>query len=90
MARGKFDPSLNWRELAFYDAVAEHGTAQELMGDEMLASIVRDLVAEVQKKLKPGWIAREPVRAGLRSAIKRLLACHGYPRDRRARLSSWS
>ncbi|MFG2794037.1 type I restriction enzyme endonuclease domain-containing protein [Streptomyces sp. NPDC048419] len=70
--------------LAFYDAVAEHGTAQELMGDEVLASIARDLVAEVQKKLKPDWIAREPVRAGLRSAIKRLLARHGYPPDRRA------
>jgi type I restriction enzyme R subunit len=79
----KFDPPLNWRELAFYDAVADHGTAQELMGDEVLASIARDLVAEVQKKLKPDWIAREPVRAGLRSAIKRLLARHKYPPDRR-------
>ncbi|MCW2904644.1 MAG: HsdR family type site-specific deoxyribonuclease [Streptosporangiaceae bacterium] len=79
----KFDPPLNWRELAFYDAVADHGTAQELMGDEVLAVIARDLVAEVQKKLKPDWIAREPVRAGLRSAIKRLLARHNYPPDRR-------
>ncbi|MCH5674711.1 DUF3387 domain-containing protein [Streptomyces sp. CME 23] len=74
---------MNWRELAFYDAVADHGTAQELMGDEVLARIARDLVAEVQKKLKPDWIAREPVRAGLRSAIKRLLARHNYPPDRR-------
>ncbi|MFE6551717.1 type I restriction endonuclease subunit R [Streptomyces sp. NPDC057746] len=79
----KFDPPLNWRELAFYDAVADHGTARELMGDEILAAIARDLVAEVQKKLKPDWIAREPVRAGLRSAIKRLLARHNYPPDRR-------
>jgi type I restriction enzyme R subunit len=79
----KFDPPLNWRELAFYDAVADHGTARELMGDEVLAAIARDLVAEVQKKLKPDWIAREPVRAGLRSAIKRLLARHNYPPDRR-------
>ncbi|WP_431968959.1 type I restriction endonuclease subunit R [Actinacidiphila sp. bgisy160] len=79
----KFDPPLNWRELAFYDAVADHGTARELMGDEVLAVIARDLVAEVQKKLKPDWIAREPVRAGLRSAIKRLLARHNYPPDRR-------
>ncbi len=79
----KFDPPLNWRELAFYDAVADHGTAQQLMGDEVLAAIARDLVAEVQKKLKPDWIAREPVRAGLRSAIKRLLARHKYPPDQR-------
>ncbi|MFJ6843288.1 type I restriction enzyme endonuclease domain-containing protein [Streptomyces griseoluteus] len=53
----KFDPPLNWRELAFSDAVAGHGTAQELMGDEVLAGIAHDLVAEVQKKLKPDWIA---------------------------------
>ncbi|MFD8765131.1 type I restriction endonuclease subunit R, partial [Streptomyces mirabilis] len=79
----KFHPPLNWRELAFYDAVADHGTARELMGDEVLAAIARDLVAEVRKKLKPDWIAREPVRAGLRSAIKRLLARHNYPPDRR-------
>ncbi|MEU6775991.1 type I restriction endonuclease subunit R [Streptomyces sp. NPDC046759] len=79
----KFDPPLNWRELAFYDAVADHGTARELMGDEVLAGIARELVAEVRKKLKPDWIAREPVRAGLRSAIKRLLARHNYPPDRR-------
>ncbi|MFD8767135.1 type I restriction enzyme endonuclease domain-containing protein, partial [Streptomyces mirabilis] len=63
--------------------VADHGTARELMGDEVLAAIARDLVAEVRKKLKPDWIAREPVRAGLRSAIKRLLARHNYPPDRR-------
>ncbi|MFF4960196.1 type I restriction endonuclease subunit R [Streptomyces sp. NPDC001222] len=79
----KFDPPLNWRELAFYDAVADHGTARELMGDEVLAGIARELVAEVRKKLKPDWIARDAVRAGLRSAIKRLLARHNYPPDRR-------
>ncbi|MFD8965838.1 type I restriction enzyme endonuclease domain-containing protein [Streptomyces sp. NPDC059568] len=44
--------------------------------------MARDLFAEAQKKLKPAWIAREPVRAGLRSAIKRLLARHDYPPDR--------
>lgn len=77
----KFHPPLNWRELAFYDAVADHGTARSVMGDEVLAGIARELVAEVRSKLKPDWIAREPVRARLRSAIKRLLARHKYPPD---------
>ncbi|MET7522635.1 type I restriction endonuclease subunit R [Streptomyces sp900116325] len=77
----KFQPPLNWRELAFYDAVADHGTARSVMGDEVLAGIARELVAEVRSKLKPDWIAREPVRARLRSAIKRLLARHKYPPD---------
>ncbi|MEU3241778.1 type I restriction endonuclease subunit R [Streptomyces sp. NPDC006875] len=78
----KFNPPLDWRELAFYDAVADHGTARELMGDEVLAGIARELVAEVRSKLKPDWIAREPVRARLRSAIKRLLVRNNYPPDR--------
>lgn len=78
----RFEPPLDWRELAFYDAVADHGTAKALMGDEVLADIARELVAEVRSKLKPDWIAREPVRARLRSAIKRLLARHNYPPDR--------
>ncbi|MFE4289628.1 type I restriction endonuclease subunit R [Streptomyces sp. NPDC056647] len=77
----KFSPPLDWRELAFYDAVADHGTARSMMGDEVLAGIARELVAEVRSKLKPDWIAREPVRARLRTAIKRLLARHNYPPD---------
>ncbi|MFK0255993.1 type I restriction endonuclease subunit R [Streptomyces sp. NPDC090445] len=77
----KFEPPLDWRELAFYDAVADHGTARSVMGDEVLAGIARELVAEVRSKLKPDWIAREAVRARLRSAIKRLLARRNYPPD---------
>ncbi|OEJ21564.1 DEAD/DEAH box helicase [Streptomyces agglomeratus] len=77
----RFEPPLDWRELAFYDAVADHGTARSVMGDEVLAGIARELVAEVRSKLKPDWIAREPVRARLRSAIKRLLARRNYPPD---------
>lgn len=77
----KFEPPLDWRELAFYDALADHGTAQSVMGDDVLAGVARELVAEVRSKLKPDWIAREPVRARLRSAIKRLLARRNYPPD---------
>ncbi|MFE2326516.1 type I restriction endonuclease subunit R [Streptomyces sp. NPDC059385] len=77
----KFEPPLDWRELAFYDAVADHGTARSVMGDEVLAGIARELVSEVRSKLKPDWIAREAVRARLRSAIKRLLARRNYPPD---------
>lgn len=75
----RFTPHLSDDELAFYDAVADLGSARELMGDEILAGIARDLVEQVRKSLKPDWIAREPVRAKLRSTIKRLLARHGYP-----------
>ncbi|WP_308112915.1 type I restriction enzyme endonuclease domain-containing protein [Streptomyces sp. DH12] len=75
----KFDPPLNWRELAFYDAVADHGTSRAVLGDEVLADIARQLVTEVRRQLKPDWIARDSVRARLRSTIKRLLARNKYP-----------
>lgn len=74
-----FSPPLDWRELAFYDAVADLGSAREVLDDEHLAAIARDLVTEVQRNLRKDWISREPVRARLRSTIKRLLARHKYP-----------
>ncbi|WP_433500549.1 type I restriction endonuclease subunit R [Sphaerimonospora sp. CA-214678] len=77
----RFTPPLDWQELAFYDAVADHGTAREVMGDEVLAGIARDLVVQVRKNLKKDWISREPVRARLRATIKRLLARYNYPPD---------
>ncbi|MFI9536805.1 type I restriction endonuclease subunit R [Nocardia fusca] len=78
--RGKqFDPTLNSDELAFYDAVADLGSAREVMGDEILAGIARELVAAVRKQVKKDWVSREPVRAKLRSTIRRLLARRGYP-----------
>lgn len=75
----QFSPPLDDHELAFYDAVADLGSARDLMGDEVLSGIARDLVAQVRRNLKPDWIYREPVRARLRATIKRLLARHGYP-----------
>ncbi|MFF0244846.1 type I restriction endonuclease subunit R [Streptosporangium sandarakinum] len=75
----RFDPPLNHAELAFYDAVANHGLAQALMGDDTLAEIARALVADIRKNLSVDWLSREPVRAKLRSRVRRLLAKFDYP-----------
>ncbi|MFD8703773.1 type I restriction endonuclease subunit R [Kitasatospora sp. NPDC059648] len=76
----RFDPPLNHAELAFYDAVA-HRDMAELMagGDETLAEIARALVADIRKNLSVDWLSREPVRAKLRSRIRRVLAKFDYP-----------
>ncbi len=52
-----------------------------MLGDEVLAAIVRDLVVQVRKSVTIDWTIREDVQARLRSIIKRLLARHGYPPD---------
>lgn len=75
----RFDPPLNHAELAFYDAVAHQGMARALMGDDMLAKIARALVADIRKNLSIDWLSREPVRAKLRTRIRRLLARFDYP-----------
>ncbi|MFI0979439.1 type I restriction endonuclease subunit R [Streptomyces sp. NPDC021093] len=76
----RFDPPLNHAELAFYDALA-HRDLAELMagGDELLAKIARTLVADIKKNLSVDWLSREPVRAKLRSRIRRVLARFDYP-----------
>ncbi|MDH6578855.1 type I restriction endonuclease subunit R [Kitasatospora sp. MAP5-34] len=77
----QFEPRLDHAELAFYDAVATHGMARALMGDDTLAEIARTLVKTIHKELKPDWLSREPVRAKLRSVIRRVLARFEYPPD---------
>jgi type I restriction enzyme R subunit len=77
----QFDPPLNHAELAFYDAVTQNGAATELMGIGTLAEIARELVKSVQSTITVDWFSREPVRAKLRSHIRRLLARYDYPPD---------
>ncbi|MEU3307165.1 type I restriction endonuclease subunit R [Nocardiopsis sp. NPDC006832] len=81
----EFDPPLSHAELAFYDAVASHGTAKDLMGDDTLAEIARALVKDIRKNLSTDWLSREPVRAKLRGRVKRLLAKFDYPPDQEKR-----
>ncbi|MFJ4414261.1 type I restriction endonuclease subunit R [Streptomyces sp. NPDC088925] len=77
-----FDPPLSHAELAFYDAVA-HRDMAELMkgGQDTLAEIARALVRDIRKNLSKDWLTREPVRAKLRTRIRRVLAKFEYPPD---------
>ncbi|WP_329052291.1 DUF3387 domain-containing protein [Streptomyces violaceus] len=76
----QFAPPLSHAELAFYDAVA-HRDMAELMegGQDTLAKIARALVKDIQKNLSVDWLSREPVRAKLRTRIRRVLAMFDYP-----------
>ena len=69
-------------EYAFYTAVAQNESAKELMGDEVLGKIAKDLVAELHD-LPVDWWVREQAQALVRSKVKRLLARYGYPPDAR-------
>ena len=69
-------------ELAFYDALETNDSAVQVLGDETLRAIARELVDTVRNNVTIDWTLRENVRAKLRAMVKRILHKHGYPPDK--------
>ena len=69
-------------ELAFYDALEANDSAVQVLGDETLRDIARELVETVRRNVRIDWTLRENVRANLRRLVKRILRRHGYPPDK--------
>ncbi|MGC8486569.1 MAG: DUF3387 domain-containing protein, partial [Candidatus Baltobacteraceae bacterium] len=72
---------LNDDELAFYDALAQSKSAFEVLGDETLRTIARELLKSVRESATIDWSLREGVRAAVRLRIKKLLRKYKYPPD---------
>ena len=75
------DLGLSSEETAFYDALAENGSAREAMQSDTLRLMARELAEMVKNMPRLDWTERESVRAGLRRNVRRLLAKYGYPPD---------
>lgn len=75
------DLGLSEEEVAFYDALANNQSAQEVLGEEILKQIARDLTNSIKRNLTVDWNLRENVRAQIRILIKRLLKKYDYPPD---------
>ena len=69
-------------ELAFYDALETNDSAVQVLGDETLRAIARQLVETVRGNVTIDWTLRENVRAHLRVLVRRILRKHGYPPDK--------
>lgn len=72
---------LSTEKVAFYDALAENGSAKEVMQSDQLRLMARELAEMVKKMPNLDWTQRESVRADLRRNVRRLLAMYGYPPD---------
>jgi len=72
-------------ELAFYDALAENESAREVMGDEILVQIAKDLTTAIKNNISVDWAIRDSVQAKMKMIIKRLLKHYGYPPDKTAK-----
>lgn len=68
-------------ETAFYDALAENGSAKEIMKSDTLRLMARELAEMIKNMPKLDWTQRESVRATLRRNVRRMLAKYGYPPD---------
>ncbi len=75
---------LSAAEVAFYDALANNRSAQELMGDQVLTQMARELAEKLRNNLSIDWQYKENVRARLRTMIKALLKRYKYPPDQEA------
>jgi type I restriction enzyme, R subunit len=69
-------------EVAFYDALEANDSAVQVLGDEALRTIARELVTTVRANVTIDWTVRENVRAHLRVLVKRILRKYGYPPDK--------
>jgi type I restriction enzyme R subunit len=72
---------MDFREYAFYTALEINPSAKDIMGDDILRHIARELVDSVRVNTSIDWTVREHAQAKIRIAVKRILRKHGYPPD---------
>ena len=71
--------NLSPEEKAFFDALGADSEIKELMKDEVLVQIAKDLVELINENLTLDAFKREDARARIRSNIRRLLIKYNYP-----------
>lgn len=74
--------NLDFRELAFYDALEVSDSAVQILGDDILKTIARELVVSVKNSITIDWDKKESVQAKMRVMIKRILKKYGYPPEK--------
>jgi type I restriction enzyme R subunit len=75
------ESGLTEQEVAFYDALADNASARDVMQDDTLKLIARELADRIKAKTSLDWTQRETVRADMRRTVRRLLTKYGYPPD---------
>ncbi len=78
--KGK-DLGLTPEEIAFYDALANHEKAVQVLGEEKLHLIAKELVKTVKANAGVDWERRAAVQAKMIMAVRHLLRKYGYPPD---------
>ena len=75
------DLGLSQEEIAFYDALADHKMAVQVLGEEKLHLIAQELVKLIRNEAGVDWEKRKNIQARMRVSVKKLLRKYGYPPD---------
>lgn len=73
---------LNTDEVAFYNALEVNDSAVNVLGDETLKHIAREIADKVRANTTIDWTIRESARAKLMVLVRRTLNKYGYPPDK--------
>lgn len=57
-------------------------TAKDVLGDDTLRIIARELVQAIKSNVSVDWTVRESVQAKMRVLVKRILRKHSYPPEK--------
>ncbi|GIV30312.1 MAG: hypothetical protein KatS3mg028_1378 [Bacteroidia bacterium] len=68
--------------MAFYYALADNESAIQVLGDETLKIIAREIADKVRANATIDWTIRESARARLMAIVRRTLNKYGYPPDK--------
>ncbi|TAL63376.1 MAG: type I restriction endonuclease subunit R, partial [Bacteroidetes bacterium] len=69
-------------EVAFYNALEVNDSAVNVLGDDTLRDIAREIAEKIKSNATIDWAIRESARAKLMVLVKRTLAKYGYPPDK--------
>lgn len=73
---------LNNDEVAFYNALEVNDSAVQVLGDETLKEIAKEIADKVRANATIDWTIRESARAKLMVLVRRTLNKYGYPPDK--------
>jgi len=73
---------LTKEEVAFYNALEVNDSAVQVLGDEQLRHIAREIAEKIRSNATIDWTIRESARAKLMVIVRRTLSKYGYPPDK--------
>jgi type I restriction enzyme R subunit len=73
---------LNEDEVAFYNALEVNDSAVQVLGDQQLKEIAREIADKIRANATIDWTIRESARAKLMVVVRRTLNKYGYPPDK--------